>query len=131
MSPSLTRVSPRALDNAPTHEVTDSSMMKVVGGDRPAAKRVISFTGSDGKFVVGVAAYEKTELALEDWPVDEFMYFLEGAVEITDSAGVTQRMAAGDAIVMPKGFSGLWRQLSPIKKISVFYMEHPLPISLE
>ena len=45
-----------------------------------------------------------------DWPVDEFMYFLEGQVEITNEDGSSRIYGPGDAIVMPKGFNGIWRQ---------------------
>jgi hypothetical protein len=114
----LTRTAPQA--------VTDISIWKVVAGNHPEGRNLVAFASSEGKFIVEVASYDKMELMLKDWPVDEFMYFLEGTVEITDSAGMTQRVTTGDTIVLPKGFNGRWKELTPIKKISVFYSESPL-----
>ena len=70
---------------------------------------------------MGSSRYSKITLRLSDWPVDEFMYFLEGQVEITNEDGSSKIYGAGDAIVMPKGFNGIWRQLTPIKKINISY----------
>ncbi len=49
------------------------------------------------------------------------MYFLEGQVEITNEDGSSKIYGPGDALVMPKGFNGTWRQLGPIKKINISY----------
>ena len=40
---------------------------------------------------------------------------------LTAEDGSSPIYGPGDAIVMPKGFTGTWRQLSPIKKIHVSY----------
>ena len=42
---------------------------------------------------------------------------------IADEEGHSRVYGPGDAFVMPKGFKGTWRQLSPIKKIAVAYTE--------
>ncbi len=46
---------------------------------------------------------------------------LEGAIEIADLGGNSRIYRAGDMLVLPKGFNGTWRQLSPIRKVSVSY----------
>jgi uncharacterized cupin superfamily protein len=60
-------------------------------------------------------------LELHDWPVDEFMFIVEGQVEITDASGHSRIYGPGDALVMPRGFTGTWRQLSDIRKMQVSY----------
>jgi uncharacterized cupin superfamily protein len=49
------------------------------------------------------------------------MLFVEGQVEITDDLGRGKIYGPGDMILMPRGFNGTWRQLGPIRKISVTY----------
>ena len=95
--------------------------MEVIDGDNPEAGSLKSYKSNDGKFNAGLSHYSKMTLRLKDWPQDEFMYFLEGQVEITNEDGSSKVYGPGDAIVMPKGFSGTWRQLSTIKKIHVSY----------
>jgi uncharacterized cupin superfamily protein len=76
---------------------------------------------SDKKFDVGVSRYEPVTLQLRNWPIDEFMYIIEGDVEITDSSGHSRTYGPGAAFLMPKGFEGTWKQHSEIKKINVAY----------
>ena len=95
--------------------------MKVIDGDNPKHGGLSSFTSADGRLQVGLARYSTVTLQLTDWYAHEFMYFLEGQVEITDEDGSSKIYGPGDAIVMPKGFNGTWRQLSTIKKIHVSY----------
>ena len=109
------------LEAVELYPVEDYPFMKVIDGDEPLAGGVTSFQSNDGKFDVGSSRYSKITLRLSDWPVDEFMYFLEGEVEITNEDGSSKIYGPGDAIVMPKGFNGIWRQLTPIKKINISY----------
>lgn len=95
--------------------------MKVVGAGAPAAGYRTDFSSTDGRLEVGIAVHDTVTLELSDWPIDEFMYFIEGQVEILDAEGMGRIYGPGDAIVMPKGFSGTWRQLGPLKKIAVVY----------
>ena len=101
--------------------IEDQSFMQVIEGDDALHGSLSSFISADNSFRVGLSTYTKASLTLTDWPTSEFMYFLEGQVEITDEGGESTVYGRGDAIVMPKGFNGTWRQLSPIKKIHVTY----------
>jgi uncharacterized cupin superfamily protein len=57
------------------------------------------------------------------WPVveredTETCYILSGRAKITDGAtGETFDVAAGDVIVQPRGWSGRWDVLEPIRKV--------------
>ena len=110
-----------ALEQVELKAVEDLSFMQVIDGDDPQHGGLLNFISADDNFQAGMSTYTKVSLKLIDWPTSEFMYFLEGQVEITDEGGESTVYGRGDAIVMPKGFNGTWRQLSPIKKIHVTY----------
>ena len=110
-----------ALEQVGLKAIEDQSFMQVIDGDNPHHGGLSNFISTDDNFQVGMSTYTKVSLKLTDWPTSEFMYFLEGQVEITDEGGESTVYGRGDAIVMPKGFNGTWRQLSPIKKIHVTY----------
>ncbi len=103
--------------------VNEYPFMQVIAGDNPVAGSLNGFHSSDGKFEVGFYEGSEVTLKITDWPVHEVMVFLEGLVEITDENGASRIYGPGNALVMPKGFSGTWRQLSAIRKISVTYPE--------
>ena len=109
------------LEDVELYDVEDRPFMKVIDGANPKHGGLSSFTSADGKLEAGLSRYSKVTLQLTNWYAHEFVYFLEGQVEITDEDGSSQIYGPGDAIVMPKGFTGTWRQLSPIKKIHVSY----------
>jgi uncharacterized cupin superfamily protein len=114
-------ISPAAPVGITQQPVGNYSFMKVIEGSEPAYGAREDFVSADGKLRVDYSQYTKMTLQLEDWPADEFMLFLEGQVEIADKKGRSRVYGPGDMILMPRGFSGTWRQIEPIKKISVTY----------
>ena len=117
----IIHMDPTQLDNIELSPENGYSFMEIIAVNKPEAGTLNSYKSVDGKFNAGLSEYSKMTLRLKDWPQDEFMYFLEGQVEITNEDGSSKVYGPGDAIVMPKGFSGTWRQLSTIKKIHVSY----------
>ena len=73
-----------ALEQVELKAVEDLSFMKVIDGDDAQYGGLSSFISADNSFRVGSSAYTKVSLTLTNWPTNEFMYFLEGQVEITD-----------------------------------------------
>jgi ethanolamine utilization protein EutQ len=63
---------------------------------------------SDGKMVAGIYQSGPSHFTFKSYPVDEFMYFLDGGVTLTSADGVVIRAAAGDAVSIPKGWIGVW-----------------------
>lgn len=112
---------PGELETVELSAVTDHPYMKVVTGGSPVAGGLTRYQSSDGKFEAGFYHGSEVTLRITGWPVDEFMYFIEGQVEITNEDGSSKIYGPGDALVMPRGFKGTWRQLGPIKKINVSY----------
>ncbi len=117
----IVQLDPEKLETAELSPVTDYPFMKVIDGENPVAGGLTGFHTSDGKFEVGFYHGSEVTLRIDGWPVTEFMYFLEGQVEITNEDGSSRIYGPGDALVMPKGFNGTWRQLGPIKKINISY----------
>jgi len=60
--------------------------------------------------------------AKEPYGVDEFMYFLEGSVTLTSSDGSVQTINAGEAVTIPKEWTGIW-DTEGYTKIWVIYSE--------
>ncbi len=110
-----------APDDVATYPFEDSPRWRVTGSRRPQTADRDDFLSSDGAFHVGYSQYDTMTLEIDDWPWDELMFLIEGQVEITDLGGVTKTYGPGDMLVMPRGFSGTWKQLGPIKKISASY----------
>jgi uncharacterized cupin superfamily protein len=70
---------------------------------------VTSLLSSDGKFASGMYRSGKTRSEItEPYGVDEFMYFLEGSVTLTSSDGTVTTINAGEAVTVPKEWTGIW-----------------------
>lgn len=70
---------------------------------------VTSMLSSDEKFATGMYRSGKVRFEIdESYGVDEFMYFLEGSVTLTSSDGTVQVINAGEAVTIPKEWTGIW-----------------------
>jgi uncharacterized cupin superfamily protein len=57
-----------------------------------------------------------------DRPDTEVAYILSGAATITDQAtGTAHRVAAGDLLVLPRGWSGRWDVTETVRKVYAIY----------
>ena len=84
---------------------------------------VTSLLSSDKKFASGMYKSGKTRSEInEPYGVDEFMYFLEGGVTLTSSDGTVTEIGAGDAVTIPKEWTGIW-DTDGYTKIWVIYSE--------
>ena len=82
---------------------------------------VTSLLSSDQKFASGMYRSTKTRIEItEPYGVDEFMYFLEGSVTLTSSDGSVQMINAGEAVTIPKEWTGTW-ETDGYTKIWVIY----------
>lgn len=52
---------------------------------------------------------------------DEFCYVTRGVVIVTDADGISTRVTAGDAFMVPAGFAGTWDVIEPVHKFYVIY----------
>ena len=85
---------------------------------------VLDFTSlkaSDGKFASGMyKAGPQTFDITEPYGVDEFMFFLAGSVTLTSSDGSAVTVNAGEAVTIPKEWTGRWQTVG-YRKIWVIY----------
>ncbi|MEE4277425.1 MAG: cupin domain-containing protein [Halieaceae bacterium] len=84
---------------------------------------ITSLMSSDGRFASGMyRAGPSREVIDEPYGVDEFMYFLEGGVTLTSSDGHVTTIEAGEAVTIPKEWTGVW-ETDGYTKIWVIYSE--------
>ena len=99
-----------------------SSPTTVVKGEGDT--EILDFTSlkaSDGKFASGMyKAGPQTFDITEPYGVDEFMFFLEGSVTLTSADGSAVTVNAGEAVTIPKEWTGRW-QTEGYRKIWVIY----------
>ncbi|MEP6388782.1 MAG: cupin domain-containing protein [Halioglobus sp.] len=85
------------------------TMIKTTHEDGHTTLDVTSLLSSDKKFASGMYQSGKTRSAItEPYGVDEFMYFTEGSVTLTSSDGSVQTISAGEAVTIPKEWTGIW-----------------------
>jgi uncharacterized cupin superfamily protein len=84
---------------------------------------VTTLKSSDGKFASGMYRSGPSRFEVtKPYGVDEFMYFVEGGVTLTSSDGNKQVVGAGEAVTIPKEWTGVW-ETDGYTKIWVIYSE--------
>ena len=87
-------------------------------------EKILDFTSlksSDGKFASGMyKAGPQIFDITEPYGVDEFMFFLEGSVTLTSADGSVTTVNAGEAVTIPKAWTGRW-ETEGYRKIWVIY----------
>jgi uncharacterized cupin superfamily protein len=79
------------------------------------------FLSSDRHFDSGMYRSGANRFVIsEAYGVDEFMYFLQGGVKLTSSNGEVLEINAGDAVTIPKEWTGVW-ETGGYTKIYVIY----------
>ena len=85
------------------------TMIETTHEDGHATRDVTTFLSSDKKFASGMYQSGKTRSEItEPYGVDEFMYFISGSVTLTSSDGSVQTIEAGEAVTIPKEWTGIW-----------------------
>ena len=76
------------------------------------------FSGEE--VVVEVYEAEPAKLKIDEpWPYDEFIYVLSGKLILTDSRGEVTQFVAGESLVVPKGFLGIWEMQGNFRELVV------------
>ncbi len=95
----------------------------VTGSGDDRVLDITSMLSSDGRFASGMYRAGKSRFEIEEpYGVDEFMYFLEGSVTLTSADGSQQVIEAGEAVTIPKEWTGVW-ETEGYTKIWVIYSE--------
>ena len=83
-------------------------MLELTHDDGHVTLDVTTLLSSDRKFASGMYKSGKTRWDItEPYGVDEFMYFLEGSITLTSSDGKVQVINAGEAVTIPKEWTGV------------------------
>ncbi len=78
----------------------------------------VLFRGKE--LIVEVYADDEVKIRVsEPFPHDEFIYILSGDLLLTDTDGVERKYAAGDSLMVPKGFTGIWHQSEDFRELVV------------
>lgn len=120
-----TAVTPAKMSKADiSGEIFDrESMLRTEHDSGNVTLDVTSLLSSDEKFASGMFRSGKSRFeATEPYGVDEFMYFLEGGVTLTSADGSVQTITAGEAVTIPKEWTGIW-DTDGYTKIWVIYSE--------
>lgn len=84
---------------------------------------VTTLLSSDKKFASGMYKSGKSRFEVDEpYGVDEFMYFIEGGVTLTSADGSVQIVNAGEAVTLPREWTGVW-DTEGYTKIWVIYSE--------
>ncbi len=85
------------------------------------ANDLVAHESADGCVQTGVYQTGRNRFTSSDpYPHDEFMYFLDGGVTLSSTDGTVTEVKAGDGVLLPKGWTGVWD--SPgYRKIYVIY----------
>ncbi|RLP76649.1 DUF861 domain-containing protein [Xanthobacter tagetidis] len=94
----------------------------------PAAATTVHewYQDRTGAFSAGFWASQATEIAV-NYEEDEFCVLLEGTVELTDASGHTETYEAGASFVIPAGFTGTWKSVTPVRKFYVVHLAAEAP----
>ena len=85
------------------------SMLETTHEDGHTTRDITTLLSSDKKFASGMYQSGKTRSEItEPYGVDEFMYFISGSVTLTSSDGSVQTIEAGEAVTIPKEWTGIW-----------------------
>jgi len=82
----------------------------------------VLFRGEE--LIVEVYADDEVKVRVSGpFPHDEFIYILSGSLLLTDADGVERKYAAGDSLMVPKGFTGIWHQSENFRELVVIERE--------
>ena len=102
------------LDRLAQGEAADPSAANVISGE-PRAWVANQYADASGQYFCGT-----WQASAGCWRVryteHEFCVIIEGSVRIVADDGVVREFGAGDAFVVPAGFSGSWQVMGTCRK---------------
>ena len=86
-----------------------------------------AFRSAGGHFDAGVYESGPARLTIsEPYGVDEFMYFLKGGVTLTSRDGRKVEVKAGEAVVIPRAWRGVWDTEGYTKLYVIYSPDEPI-----
>lgn len=85
------------------------------------------FLSSDKLFDTGMYRSGKVRSEItEPYGVNEYMHFLEGGVTLTSSDGTITEIQAGDSVVIPREWTGVWDTDGYLKIYVIYSPDAPI-----
>ncbi|MEE4275113.1 MAG: cupin domain-containing protein [Thermoleophilia bacterium] len=103
-------------------DITWDEAMRYAEETDPPGQEFTAARSADDKFSFGLWQRDVQRRHFERG-YHEIAYILEGQVEVTDDDGEVHVAGAGDILVTPKGSTGYWKNLTPVKKVWGIYEE--------
>ncbi len=72
---------------------------------------VVTYTSPDSKYQTGLYTATASRFEVKGpkgYPDNEFMLFIKGGVTLTSSDGTVTEVKTGEAVTLPKGWTGTW-----------------------
>ena len=103
----------------PGIEPTDFITPDMIKAGEPKERGRSLYADQTGQLDVGVWECEPHKHVNDPSPYDEFVYLIEGLIEITEQDGSVETYKAGDSFVMPRGCTCTWDVKEPVRKLYV------------
>ena len=109
----------------PTHdpfdglEPTDYIPREAVQSGDPRERGRSYYKDQTQQLDAGVWECEPHQHIIESAPYDEFVYLLEGCINIIDAEGNVETFRAGDSFFMPRGCHCIWDVKEAVRKLYV------------
>lgn len=85
------------------------------------------FRTKSGQFDAGMYRSGKIRYDItEPYGVNEYMHFLEGGVTLTSSDGTVTVISAGDSVVIPEEWTGVWETDGYMKIYVIYSADSPI-----
>lgn len=84
---------------------------------------VVTFTSEDAAFETGIfkSGPFYNEVKAPGLPSNELLYFVEGDLKLTSSDGSIMNVKAGEAVTLPRGWTGIYESEYGYAKIYITY----------
>jgi len=110
-----TKLMKRAIRLSNPEKLIESAQGKPIDGQMTGADQALEYERlyidrSSEHVRLGIWRSDPYEARYEDYGCDEFMILLTGQVSLLYDDGSEDHFQAGDAFILPKGFTGVWRQ---------------------
>ena len=100
-------------------ELTDYIPRETLESGDPQERGRSLYADQTGQLDAGVWECEPNRHVIEAAPYDEFVYLLQGHIDVIDDKGAVQTFKAGDSFVMPRGCKCTWDVKEPVRKLYV------------
>ena len=103
----------------PGLEPTDYIAPETLQSGDPQERGRSLYADQTGQLDAGVWECEPNRHVIESAPYDEFVYLLQGHIDVIDAEGGVETYKAGDSFMMPRGCKCTWDVKEPVRKLYV------------